>query len=61
MPSQKFSKEGILKRRIVQMVADGRFSAASGALISESIAEPTDENLKKLNMSSTSVCILFLK
>ena len=30
------------------MVADGRLSAASAALISESIAEPTEENLKKL-------------
>ena len=37
-----------MKRRIVQMVADGRLSAASAALISESIAEPTEENLKKL-------------
>jgi len=30
------------------MVADGRLSAASAAFISESIAEPTEENLKKL-------------
>ena len=30
------------------MVTDGRLSAASAALISESIAEPTEENLKKL-------------
>jgi hypothetical protein len=42
-PPQKFSKEDILKRRIVQMVADGRLSAASAALIFKSIAEPTEE------------------
>ena len=48
MPSQKFSKEDILKLRIVQMVADGSLSAASATLISQVIAEPTKENLKKL-------------
>ena len=47
-PPQKLSKEDLLKRRIVQMVADGRLSAASAALISESIAKPTEENLQKL-------------
>ena len=47
-PPQKLSKEDLLKRRIVQMVADGRLSAASAALIFESIAEPTEENLQTL-------------
>ena len=47
-PKQKFSAEEINKRRVLQMVVDGRLSAACASLISEALSEPNEENLRKL-------------
>ena len=47
-PKHKFSAEEINKRRILQMVVDGRLSTACASLISEALSEPNEENLCKL-------------
>ena len=47
-PKQKFTREEINKKRILQMVADGRLSAASASLLSDALSDPTEENLAKL-------------
>jgi hypothetical protein len=48
LPKEKFSRAEISKKKIVQMVADGRLSAASASLLSEALVEPTEENIRKL-------------
>jgi len=47
-PKQKFSNEEINKKRVLQMVADGRLSAACASLLSDALSEPNEENLRKL-------------
>ena len=47
-PKTKFSQEEINKKRVIQMVADGRLSAACASLISDALSETNEENLAKL-------------
>ena len=48
LPKQKFSRAQIDKKKILQMVADGRLSAACASLLSDALADPSEENLAKL-------------
>jgi hypothetical protein len=46
LPKQKFSKEEInKKKRVLQMVADGRLSAACASLLSDALSEPNEEKI----------------
>ena len=47
-PKTKFSQEEIHKKRVLQMVADGRLSAACASLLSDALSEANEENLAKL-------------
>ena len=47
-PKTKFSQEEINKKRVIQMVVDGRLSAACASLISDALSETNEENLAKL-------------
>ena len=47
-PKTKFSQEEINKKRVLQMVADGRLSAACASLLSDALSEANEENLAKL-------------
>ena len=48
LPKQKVSRAQIDKKKILQMVADGRLSAACASLLSDALADPSEENLAKL-------------
>jgi len=48
LPKEKFTTEELNKKRVVQMVVDGRLSAASASLLSDALSDPSEENLAKL-------------
>ena len=48
LPKQKFSRAQIDKKKFLQMVADGRLSAACAPLLSDALDDPSEENLAKL-------------
>jgi len=48
-PKTKFSQErNTQKKRVLQMVADGRLSAACASLLSDALSEANEENLANL-------------
>ena len=48
LPKEKFSSAKMSEKRILQMVVAGRLSAVSASLLSDTLANPTQENLAKL-------------
>ena len=54
LPVQKFTQAELNKKKVLQMVADGRLSAACASLLCDALADPNDENLAKLQQKHPS-------